>query len=243
MLITSTDNNKIKYINKLKNKKFRDSENKFIIETFNLIEEAEKENLLCEVFLLEDEKLPFDVSCPIYYVTEIVMNKIKSVNTSKVVGVCRKKEINDFFGKRILLLDGVGDPGNLGTIIRSSVAFDVDTIVLSLDSCDLYNDKVIRASEGAIFKINIIRKDLKEVISEIKDLGINIYGTDVSDGIDVSSINSDGYAVIMGNEGKGISEEIKKLVDQNIYIKTNNVESLNVGVAASIILYELGKDK
>lgn len=243
MLITSTDNSKIKYINKLKNKKYRDSENKFIIETFNLVEEAEKENLLSEVFLLEGEELPFNVSCPVYYITETVMNKIKNVNTSKVIGICKKKEIDSIFGKRILLLDGVSDPGNLGTIIRSSVAFDVDTIVLSLDSCDLYNDKVIRASEGAIFKINILREDLEKVISKIKDLSINVYGTDVTNGIDVSSIFDDSYAVIMGNEGRGISEKIKKLVDKNIYIKTNNVESLNVGVATSIILYELGKIK
>jgi len=241
VLITSTDNNKIKYVNKLKNKKYRDSENKFLIETFNLVEEAEKENLLLEVFLLEGEVLPFSVSCSINYVTEEVMNKIKSINTSKVIGVCEKKENFSSLGEKILLLDGVQDPGNLGTIIRSSVAFGVDTIVLSLDSCDLYNDKVIRASEGAIFKINVIREDLKSIISEIKDLGIDIYGTDVSNGIDVSSVSSLKYAVVMGNEGRGISEEIKSLIDKKIYIKTKEVESLNVGVATSIILYELSK--
>lgn len=242
MLITSTDNSKIKYVNKLKNKKYRDSENKFLIETFNLIEEAEKEGVLLELFLLEGQVLPSQVSCPVYYVTLDVMNKIKSINTSKVIGICKKKEISSSLGKKMLLLDGVQDPGNLGTIIRSSVAFGVDTIVLSLDSCDLYNDKVIRASEGAIFKVNILREDLKSIVSEIKDLEIEIYGTDVFDGIDVSSISCNSYAVIMGSEGSGISEEVKSLIDKNIYIKTNNVESLNVGVATSIILYELSKE-
>ena len=237
MLITSKDNQKIKYINKLKDKKFRDSEDKFLVETLNLIEEASKSGLLLEVYTTLDS---LEVSCPVYQVSSFVMDKIKSINTSKVVGVCKRKESKDL-GNKLLLLDGIQDPGNLGTIIRSSVAFGIDTIVLSNNSCDLYNDKVIRATEGAIFKINIVRDNLEDIIFKIKEKNIDIYGTDVSDGIDVASIKKDKFAIVMGNEGNGISEKVKKLLDKNIYIKTKQVESLNVAVATSIILYELSK--
>ena len=241
MLITSTDNKKIKDLIKLKDKKYRDIENKFIIETENLVKEAYLEGRLIEVFLLEGEALSFNIDIPIFYVTEKVMKKIKGVKTSKVIGVCEKKNSLEYTGKRYLMLDRVSDPGNLGTIIRSSVAFGIDTIILSLDCCDIYNDKVIRATEGAIFKINIVIEDLEEAINNLKKLNIPIYGTDVASGIDASSVKEESICIVIGNEGNGIRENIKKLVKENIYIKTVNVESLNVAVATSIILYEITK--
>ena len=241
MLITSTDNKKIKEVNKLKQKKYRDSEGKFIVETLNLIKEAYLEDSLIELYVLEGYNLPLNIDVPMYTVTEEVMNKIKSINTSNVLGVCHKKESNTYVGNKYLLLDGVQDPGNLGTILRSSLAFGVDTVVLSDGCCDLYNDKVIRASEGAIFKLNILKEDLKVSINNFNKMNIPIYGTDVVGGKEVSLIEKDSYAIIMGSEGNGISSEIKKLVKENIYIKIKDVESLNVAVATSIILYELSK--
>lgn len=241
MLITSTDNKKIKEINKLKLKKYRNTENKFIVETPNLIKEAYINDSLLEVYVLEDYTLPFNLEVETYNVTENVMNKIKSINTSKVLGICKKKQSNVYEGTKYLLLDGVGDPGNLGTILRSSLAFGVDTLILSEDSCDLYNDKVIRSSEGAIFKLNILREDLKTSIKNLKKLSVPIYGTDVSGGELVDKVSKGSFAVIMGSEGNGVKPEITKLVDKNIYIKIKDVESLNVAVATSIILYELSK--
>jgi len=241
MLITSTDNKKIKDLVKLKQKKYRDSENKFIIETENLIKEAYLEDVLEEVYILENEKLSFNIDCPIYYVSESVMNKIKEVNTSKYIGVCTKKESNEYIGKRFLMLDKVSDPGNLGTIIRSAVAFNIDTLILSDDSCDIYNDKTIRATEGALFRLNIIREPLLEALNNLEKLNINIYGTDVIKGDSVSTINKENFCVIMGNEGSGISEKVKAKINKYIHLDINNVESLNVAVATSIILYELNK--
>lgn len=239
MTITSLDNKKIKEVVKLQNKKYRDEKGLFIIETLNLINEAYSLGVLKEIYKLESYDLKIDVD--IYDVTESVMNKIKQVKTSKVIGIAYKKSNNEIVGNKILLLDGVSDPGNLGTIIRSAVGFDIDTIVLSKDSVDLYNDKVIRASEGAIFKINIIREDLIKVINLLNKKNIPIYKTDVNNGDLVENIPKDKYAIIIGSEGNGISEEINNLVENSIHIKTNNIESLNVGVATSIILYELNK--
>lgn len=241
MLITSTDNKKIKEIVKLKQKKYRNLENKFIIETENLIEEAYLENRLEEVYILENENISLKLDCPIYEVTSKVMDKIKSVNTSKILGIATKKENLEYIGKRYLMLDKVSDPGNLGTIIRSASAFDIDTIILSEDCCDVYNEKTIRATEGAIFKVNIITEDLEEAINNLKKLNINMYRTDVNAGKDITEISKDNFCVIMGNESNGVSEKIKNQVEKSVHIKTNNVESLNVAVATSIILYELNK--
>ena len=241
MLITSTDNKKIKEIVKLKQKKYRNIENKFIIETENLIEEAYLENRLEEVYILENENISLKLDCPIYEVTSKVMDKIKSVNTSKILGIATKKENLEYIGKRYLMLDKVSDPGNLGTIIRSASAFDIDTIILSEDCCDVYNEKTIRATEGAIFKVNIITENLEEAINNLKKLNINIYITDVNAGKDITEISKDNFCIIMGNESNGVSEKIKNQVEKSVHIKTNNVESLNVAVATSIILYELNK--
>ena len=152
------------------------------------------------------------------------------------------KEMNDNLGSRILILDDIQDPGNLGTIIRSSVAFNISDIILSTNSVDLYNDKVIRSSEGMIYKINIIRTDLIKVIKKLKENNYLILGTNVRDGVDVKEVNSSRFALIMGNEGNGVKEEILNLCDKNLYIKMNkNCESLNLGVATGILLYELGE--
>lgn len=240
-LITSLDNKKIKYLNKLKDKKFRDTEGLFIIETKNLIEEAYQSNLLEEIYLLEDSNLEFEV--PTYYVTKEVMQKISSLKSpSKCLGVV-KKITPRYYQNRLLILDNIQDPGNLGTIIRSAVAFNIDTIVLGNTCVDLYNDKTIRASEGMLFKINILRKDLTSFLEELKKNNYTLYGTDVTGGKVLNTVTfSSKCGIVIGSEGKGISPEIKKLINQNIYIPMSyQTESLNASVAASIIMYEMSK--
>ena len=146
-------------------------------------------------------------------------------------------------GDRYLLLDGIQDPGNLGTIIRTSLGFNITTIILSDTCVNLYNEKVIMASEGAIFKINIIKYNLISIIKDLKQEGFYIYGTDVTNGINLHDVKQQNkYALVMGSEGTGVSLDVKRLTDSNIYIKTNEkLESLNVAVATGIILYELNK--
>ena len=158
------------------------------------------------------------------------------------MGVCKKIEEQEI-GSKILILDDVQDPGNLGTIIRSAVAFNVDTIVLSKNTVDLYNSKVLRATQGLIFHVNIIVRDLKEFVPFLKQNNYTIYGTRVTHGKSLKDIyKSKKFAIIVGNEGSGLSDEMIELTDEFIYIEMNsNCESLNVGVATSIILYELDK--
>jgi len=242
-MISSLENEKIKKLVKLQMKKYRDLYKEYIIEGEHLIGEALKVGSVIEVFVVEGYE--YNVDCPITIVSRNVMKKISTMDTpSNVIALC-KKIINKNIGKKILLLDEVQDPGNLGTIIRSSVAFNIDTIILSENTVDLYNPKVLRATQGMYNFINIFSMDSKSAIEEIKNKNIKVYGTNVVNGIDVKSLSDDeknNFCLIVGNEGNGVREEILELCDKNLYIKMNdNVESLNVGVACSILLYELGE--
>ena len=241
MLYSSIENSKIKDINKLKIKKERDKQGLFLIEGEHLIKEANKYHLLKKVLVDESYTLEEEVDAEVMTCSSKVMKFLSELDTpSKVIGVC-KKSLGELKGNRILLLDNIQDPGNLGTIIRSSLAFNVDTIVLSKDTVDLYNPKVVRATQGMLFKQNIIVGDLRECLNTLEDY--TKYATKVDGGENLDDIKfEDKVAIVMGNEGNGVSNGVLSLCDKYLYIKMNSsVESLNVAVAASIILYELDK--
>ncbi len=240
MIISSLENSKVKDIVKLQSKKYRDLTNTFVVETEHLVEEAEKVGIVKELYLVEDEFVDRDDT---YFVTKEVMKKMSSMESpSNVLAVCEKSNSNEIIGDKILLLDGIQDPGNLGTIIRSAVAFGIDNIITSEDTVDYLNSKVLRASEGMVFHINIVEKDLFEELPKLKDK-YKIYTTNVVNGSDVSKINVDKpYAIIMGNEGNGVKSKIAEYASDAIYIPMNEAcESLNVAIATSIILYEFSK--
>lgn len=240
MLYSSVNNPKIKELSKLKTKKIRDKQNMFLIEGIHLVKEAYDSGLLKELLLLEGTEFQLDVETN--YITENVLKHLSQVESpSGIIGICRAKEMT-LQGKKLLILDSVQDPGNIGTIIRSSVAFNIDTIIINDKCADIYSDKVIRSSQGMIFKTNIVKKDLSKFLNEIKGK-IPIYGTKVTGGKSLKKLEKiSEFAIIMGNEGKGVSENLLQLCDEYLYIPMNKAcESLNVGVATSIILYELTK--
>jgi TrmH family RNA methyltransferase len=145
---------------------------------------------------------------------------------------------NRTLSNKLLLLDKVSDPGNMEALMRSAKAFGFDTIVLGSGCVDIYNDKVIRSSQGAIFKLNFINANLVDFITNHKEY--KIYGTNVVNGIDISQVEKEEkMGIVLGNEGQGISNEVFDVLDKNIYIPMNNTESLNVSVAGSIIMYML----
>ena len=239
MLITSLNNEHIKEILKLKEKKYRDLSNTFLIEGRHLVLEAHREKKIVELILEQDEVFPLDVNT--LYVSSSVMNKLSDLKTpSNVMAVVEKLDEKEI-GEKILILDNIQDPGNLGTIIRSAVAFNFDTIVLSPGTVDLYNPKVVRSTQGMMFHINIIVKEPVSFINELKNEGYKIVGTKVTNGVDVrDSKTYSHFALIIGNEGKGMSEELSELCDEYLYIKMNDqCESLNAAVAASILMYEI----
>lgn len=241
MIYTSTDNKKIKELKKLSIKKYRDQSNFFLVEGEHLVLEAYKKGLLEELFLEENATLDLDVKTS--YLSRNVIKFISELdNPSNIMGLCKKIEKQEI-GNKVLVLDDIQDPGNFGTIIRSAVAFNIDTIVVSNNTVDLYNSKVIRASQGMLFNINIVRKSLNDFVPELKKQGYQIYATKVNGGKSLKTIEKmEKFAIIMGNEGAGVSDSLMSLADSYLYIDMNsNCESLNVAVATSIILYELDK--
>lgn len=239
MEITSLNNDKVKYWMKLQDKKFRDEEGLFIVEGDHLVNEAIKNGLAKEIITLND----FTNSITTYKVTEEIMKKIsKQKSISSIAAVCFKLKEKQI-GNKVICLDNIQDPGNLGTIIRSAVAFNIDTIILNDKSVDLYNDKVIRSSEGMIFNVNVIRTNLSETLKTLKENGYKVIGTSVKNNNLLKNVEAtDKYAIILGNEGNGTSKEIDDLCDDFIYITMNeSCESLNVAVASSIIMYELNR--
>ncbi len=242
MLITSVSNERVKKWLKLRNRKHREKTKLYMIEGLHLVLEAYKKGYIEELILEQNEVLPIDV--PTVYVTNEIINKISLLETSQnVMAVCRMKEESINIGTKLLILDSVQDPGNLGMIIRSAVAFNIDTIVLGNNTVDIYNPKALRATQGMLFHTNIIHRDLINFIVELKIKGIRIYGTKVTHGMNVKELNiNDNYALIIGNEGSGVSEEVLELCDDYLYVNMNPLcESLNVSVATSIILYQFSK--
>lgn len=235
MKIESLQNSHVKEWAKLKNKKDRDDTGLFLVEGEHLIEEAKKQNVIKEIISC-DESLEAN-----FYVTKEIMKKISSqMSISSRVAVCYKiKEapIKD----KILILDNIQDPGNFGTMIRSAVAFGFTDIVVSPDTVDLYNEKVVRASEGMLFHVNVLKRELlpflKEIMSEYQ-----VLTTDVEKGENIKKIPlQEKFAIVIGNEGQGIREEIKSIATHFIKIPIKEeCESLNAGVAASILMYEVG---
>lgn len=239
MVIESIQNEKIKYFRKLRETKYIKEYKEFIVEGEHLVEEAIKCGYAKEIIILDGKD--YETNLPKLFVSDNVLKSISLLKTPQyIMALCKVIDNKDIKGNKILLLDNVSDPGNLGTIIRSSVAFNVDTIILSEDSVNLYNDKVVRSSEGMIFNTNIITMNLSDAINKIKSMGIKVYGTDLKGSKFLHEFNKpSSFALIVGNEGMGMKKELLDLCDEKIKIEmNNNCESLNVGVATSIILYE-----
>lgn len=237
--IQSLNNELIKKVCKLKDKKERYKKQEFIVEGYHLVEEAYKKQLLKTIFTT-DNSIQMNVDS--YYVTKDIIKKLSSTMTPQgIVGVCKMKGNADITGNHYLLLDNVSDPGNLGTLIRSSLGFDIDTIILSNDSVDIYNEKVMRSTQGAIFNVNIVYADLPTVIKKLKEQKVTIVGTSLQSSVDLKEIsNLSKYAIVLGNEANGIRKNILELTDVNVKIRiSKQLESLNVAVAGSIVMYYL----
>ncbi len=231
MEIVSFNNQRIKEMSKLNMPKYRKEMKMFLVEGAHLVDEARKANVLIEAFSIKEQE-------GYTLISEAAMKKVCHTDTVvSEIGLCRmldKKDLSD----KILILDAIQDPGNLGSLMRSAKAFGFNTIILGEGSCDIYNDKAIRSSQGAIFKLNFIKANLVEFIPTLKNY--IVYGTNVRKGISVTECEKNKkIALVLGNEGNGISNDVDMVIEKNIYIPLENTESLNVCVAGSILMYEL----
>lgn len=240
--ITSLSNPYIKDLSKLKDKKYLEKSDVFLVEGKHLVEEAYKNGCLKQI-LSDDESLFIEgVDC--VKVTYDIIKKITdTVNPQNIIGLVSKfnNEIDIENIKSVVILDGVSDPGNVGTIIRTAAGLGIDLVVLSNDSVDLYNSKVVRSTQGALFSTKILKCDIKKLILDIKKNGIKVFGTALDGSIELKKVSKpDKFAIVLGNEAQGVKEEVLDLCDSKVKIDiTDKVESLNVAIAGAIVMHYL----
>lgn len=234
-MITSVDNPTVKKLAKLAQKKYRDSELMFIVEGEHLVETAQKNGYVKSIYATEAfKKYPYAE-----LVGTHVMKKITDAkNPPKIIALCDKLKEKPLTNK-VLILEHIQDPGNLGTLLRSALAFGFNTVILD-QTADLYNPKVLRSTQGALFDLSIRFMSTLDFIKTHKDY--TTYATHVKPKKNQLQKPLEKIALILGNEGSGIKEETLKACDITISIPTQKVESLNVAIAGSIIMHALSDD-
>lgn len=258
-IITSKDNENIKYIKKLKEKKYRDQSGEYIIEGIRLIEEAIQEDAVIKTIVICDEclesnsinqNLLYEIAkynC-IYVDKKIFLSLTDVVNPQGILAVVGKSNPDkkiDYTEDIIVVLDCVQDPGNLGTILRTIDSIGLKQVVLSKGCGDIYNPKVVRSTMGAIFRVNVIEADnILENIVDFKKHKFEILATSLENSKSIYDIDYDKKVIVIGNEGNGVSKDILEKADQKIKIPMlGKTESLNASVATGIVLYEYVRQK
>lgn len=251
MIITSKDNETVKYVRKLRDKKFRNETHEFIIEGIKTISEAVRENARIKMIVVCEElnqsPIPKDILYKvakekIIYVNDKIFKFLTDVTTPQgILAVIEKNDKNeiDFSKDLFLILDNIQDPGNMGTILRTADSIGLNQIIISKGTADCYNPKVVRSTMGAIFRVNVIEvNNLAQTIKEMKKHKIQVLATDLATDYSIYDVNYKKSAIVIGNEGNGVSKEILELADKKIKIPMpGKTESLNAAVATGIILY------
>ena len=257
-IITSKDNENIKSIKKLKERKYRDLNNEYIIEGIKILKEAIQEKavikkiVICEECLANniiDEKLLYEIAkYDCLYVSKKIFEGLTDVSKPQgilaVVEKNNKKDIN-YTEDIIVALDGLQDPGNLGTILRTLDSANLSQVIVSKDTVDAYNPKVVRSTMGAIFRVNIVEtENLKETLKEMKRHKYKVMCTDLTASKNIYEVDYTKKILVIGNESNGISKELLDMADEKIIIPMlGKTESLNASVATSIIVYEYVRRK
>jgi len=235
-VITAMTNDRIKAIMKLKQEKNRQESRSFLVEGWHLVEEALKANRC--LMIVHTDHVPHFTG-PTLHVAPDVFKKLSDVESIQGIMAVVSFPEEMPLTKRILLLDGIQDPGNLGSLLRSARAFGFDSIVME-QTVDVFNPKVIRATQGAIFGLHLFEDNLHDFMKQHPEY--TYYGSTPHGGIDLSRIehDSENIALILGNEGSGIRAELLDATTANLTIPIAHQESLNVAVAGGIFMHLLG---
>lgn len=238
MIITSLDNKKVKEWTKLHNKKYRDEE--YLLLNEELVLQAFKKKYLKTLIYVKE--MPFDFS-QAYEVTKEVMLKITKGKDIDYIGVGLPIKEKIDYGKRVIILEDLQDPLNIGRIIESATLFGFDQVILSENAADLYNPKCLEAAGKSFFNVNIARKNVYETIIELKNAGFMVYATGLRDNTkEMYEIEpNEKMAFILGNEGSGVKQGTFEVSDEVVKIDMNNIDSLNVAMAGAIIMYHFSK--
>jgi TrmH family RNA methyltransferase len=250
--IESAQNALVKHWKKLvTTRKEREKSGEFIVEGFHLVEEALKnKQQIVQLIVREGVDLPllWDIdNVMMVEVTDSIAKEIAETETSQgVFAHCKQLVVDDTARgewRKLLLVDAVQDPGNIGTMIRTADAAGIDAVILGKGCADAWNPKTLRSGQGSHFHIPVVRGELAEWIEELKGNGVQVYGTALQEAVEYTAVEpSDQFALIVGNEGSGIHPQLLDKTDQNVIIPIfGKAESLNVAVATGILLYQFAK--
>ncbi|MEK4138002.1 RNA methyltransferase [Kurthia sp. FSL E2-0154] len=244
--IESLSNSLVKYWKKLATtRKERDQSGEFLVEGFHLVEEALQGTDVLNLIVREGVEIPATWNVDNIYMVEVTAAiAAELAETERTQGIFAHCKQPDFevksSWKKFLLIDAVQDPGNVGTMIRTADAAGMDAVILGKGSADPFNPKTIRSTQGSIFHLPVLRGELVDWVEQLQERDIPIYGT----ALDATSVvynqvpKTPSFAVIMGNEGSGISKELLTKTTKNVIIPImGGAESLNVAVATGIVLY------
>lgn len=244
VVITSKSNNLIKKAKKLLKKKYRD--HSYLIEGWHLFEEAEKAGAeFLNIFVLEDYADRVSHFSMVTYVTPEILKELTDSKTPQ--GIIAELAmpslpLENLKVGRYLVLEDVQDPGNVGTMIRTADAAGLDGVLISEKSADIYNQKTLRSMQGSHFHLPIWRTDVYETCQKLQNLDVPLIATTLSkESVSYKTIEHNGnFALVMGNEGNGISDSMTKQADILAHIiMPGQAESLNVAVATGIVLFQL----
>ena len=243
--ITSTSNQIIKQVKELKDKSSRYSLGQFVVEGANIIKDLPKSVDVLSLFVEKDKLSQFEDivnkydDSIVYLVDEKVMKALSDTQTPCGI-LCVVKLVTKPFEKEgnVVVLDGVSDPGNMGTIIRTCVACGVKTI-FAINTVDYTSPKVVRSSMGGLFRVNLINSTYDEIFANLKDYNLvtlDMHGSDIFDNLDMPTP----FALVVGNEAHGVSQLLKEKCNKLISLPmVGDIESLNAAVALSVALYQL----
>lgn len=239
-VISSKDNTRIKNYRKLHTAKGRKKTNQFLIEGVHLVEEAVNYKQPVDTIIIEDgfnHDLNLD-KFKTLYVSGDVMKSLSTLDTPPgIAAVVDQQKQGKVDFKRVLLLEDIQDPGNLGTLIRTADAFGFKTVLITPKSADPYNPKVLRSAQGSHFHLDILQREAAEAVESFK--GIKI-GTSLNDAVYIDDFNKPegDIMLVLGNEGQGLTEETLQLMDINAKINMpGSSESLNVAIAGAIMMH------
>lgn len=245
-MITSTQNNQVKDWIKLHSKKYRSRTKTFLVEGHHLVEDALNSGWQIDTVIVQEGiAVPHGLSAhKRTTVNQQVFAAISQTETPQgIAAVVSMQDVTEITGDYLLLLDQVQDPGNLGTMIRTADAAGFSQVLLGKGTVDVYNDKVIRASQGSIFHIPVLQADLLELIPTLQSQTYTVLASALEQSVAYDAVGNLGkIALVMGNEGAGIASDILELADTRIKIPIyGQAESLNVSIAAGILMYHLRK--
>lgn len=245
-MITSLQNHQVKAWKKLHQRKYRQQTRMFIIEGNHLVEEAITSDWQIEHIIVREDIEPSSsfTNNHVIWVSRDVFNHLSQTKTPQgIMAVVRMKEFSVIQGNQLLAIDAIQDPGNLGTIIRTADAAGYDGIILGKGTVDVFNDKVIRATQGSLFHIPFIQGRLQDYLKKLKREKFTIIASALRHAKHYQEIkNVNKFALLLGNEGSGVKKELIQLAHECVQIPIyGRAESLNVSVAAGILMYAFKK--